>query len=70
MREVKEKQLRGQFLTDMEGVASKKRWEWLKECHLKKSTEGLIMAVQSQSLKTNAIKTKIDKTKNDPSCRL
>lgn len=70
MREAKEKQLHGQFLRDMEGVASEKSWEWLEKCHLKKSTEGLIMAAQSQSLRTNAIKTKIDKTKNDPSCRL
>ena len=30
----------------------------------------LIMAAQSQSLRANATKTKIDKNKNDPSCRL
>ena len=70
MCEVKEKQLHVQFLKVMEGVASEKSLEWLEKCHLKKSTEGLIMAAQSQSLRTNAIKTKIDKTKSDPSCRL
>ena len=42
---------------------------WAK-CHLKKSTEGLIMAAQSESLKTNAIKVNIDKTQKDPLCRL
>ena len=70
MHEVKEKQLHGQFLRDMEGEASEKSWEWLEKCHLKKSNEGLIMAAQSQPLRTNAIKTKIDKTKIDLSCRL
>lgn len=70
MREVKEKQLHGQFLRDMEEVASEKSWEWLVKCPLKKSTKGLIMAAQSQSLRTNAIKMKIDKIKNDPSFRL
>ena len=40
--EVKQKQLHGQFLRGMEGVASEKCWEWLEKCHLKKSTEELI----------------------------
>ena len=70
MCEVKEKQLHVQFLKVMEGVASEKSLEWLEKCHLKKSTQGLIMAAQSQSLRTNAINTKIDKTKSNPSCRL
>ena len=35
-----------------------------------KETEGFIMAAQDQALRTNAIKTKIDKTVNDSKCRL
>ena len=70
MCEVKEKQLHVQFLKVMEGVASEKSLEWLEKCHLKKSNEGLIMTAQSQSLRTNAIKTKIDKTESAHSCRL
>ena len=70
MNEVKEKQLHGQFFREMEVVASDKSWGWLEKCHLKKSTEGLIMAAQSQSLRRNAMKAKIDKTQKDPLCRL
>ena len=72
MNEVKEKQLHRQFFREMEGVASDKSWGWLEKCHPKKSTEGLITAAKSQSLRINTIKanSKIDKTQKDPLCRL
>ena len=72
MNEVKEKQLHEQFFREMEGVtiASDKSWGWLEKCHLKKRTEVLIMAAQSQFLRINAIKAKIDKTQKDPLSRL
>ena len=37
---------------------------------VKKETEGFIMAAQDQALRTNAVKTKIDKTANDSKYRL
>ena len=37
---------------------------------MKKETEGLIRAAQTQSLRTNAIKTNIDKTQQDSKCRM
>ena len=46
----------------MQGVASEKTWEWLEKGYLKKNTEGLIMAAQTQSLRMNDIKAKIDKS--------
>ena len=68
MNEVKEKQLHGQFFREMEEVASDKSWGWLEKQSPEENYEGLITAAQSQSLRTNAIKAKIDKTQKDPFC--
>ena len=53
----------------MDGTANEKSWMWLETSDLKKRPEGLIIAAQSQSLKTSAIKAKIDKSQEDPRCR-
>ena len=37
---------------------------------LKVETETLLFAVQEQALRTNAVKSNIDKTKGSPLCRL
>ena len=68
MNEVQGKAL--QFLRETEGVANGKCWRWLQKCHLMKSLEALIMAALSQSLKTNAIKARIDGSQEDASCRM
>ncbi|XP_068734717.1 uncharacterized protein [Montipora capricornis] len=70
MKEVREKQLHGQFLREMDGMASDKSWEWLEKGHIKRHTEGLIMAAQSQSVRANAIKAKNEKSQDDSRCRL
>ena len=70
MKEVREKQLHGQFLREMDGIVSDKSWEWLEKGHLKRHTEGLCMAAQSQSVRTNVIKAKIEKSQEDSQCRL
>ena len=65
------KALHGQNLKDIEGkVDCDNTWNWLTNGELKKETKGFIMAAQDQALRTNAIKTKIDKTANDIKCRL
>ena len=69
MKGVREKQLHGQFFAG-DGIASDKSWEWLEKGHLKRHTEGQIMAAQSQSVRTNAIKAKIEKSQEDSRCRL
>ena len=38
-----------------------KKWLWLRDRSIKRETESLIMAMQEQGIKTNAIKAKIDK---------
>ena len=68
--ELKEKKLHGQFLRDIEEVADEKTWNWMKNGHLKRETESLIIAAQDQVIRTNAIKAKIDKTRDDSMCRM
>ena len=47
-----------------------KTWMWLKSKYVKKATESLITAAQDQALRTNWIKTNIDKTEISPLCRI
>ena len=42
----------------------------MKNGHLKRETESLIIAAQDQAIRTNAIKAKIDKTRDDSMCRM
>ncbi|XP_023216726.1 uncharacterized protein LOC111619278 [Centruroides sculpturatus] len=65
------KVLHGQFLDKIEGKLDKERtWLWLTIGALKKETEGLIFAAQEQAIRTNAIKARIEKSADDPTCRL
>ena len=47
-------------IPEMYRSASSKTWEWLRR-ELKKETEGLIIAAQDQSLRTNVMKARIEK---------
>ena len=47
-----------------------KRWTWLRDGSIKRKTETLILAAQEQSLRTNAIKAKIDRSQENSLCRL
>ncbi|XP_062816932.1 uncharacterized protein LOC134293409 [Anolis carolinensis] len=65
------KTLHGKFLDKIEGKADKeKTWLWLTNGTLKKETEGLILAAQEQDIRTKAIQAKIEKSADDPKCRL
>ena len=68
--EWKEKALYGQHLRQTENIASRDSWIWLTKGNLKKETECLLMAAQDQALRTNLIKAKIDKSHDDPKCRM
>ena len=46
------------------------RWTWLRDGSIKRETETLILAAQKQSLGTNAIETKIDRSQDNSLCRL
>ena len=66
----KEKPLHGQYVRSTEEMRDHKSWNWLKRGTLKKETEGTLMAAQDQALRTNAIKSRIDKQDISPMCRL
>ena len=72
MREIMScnKNLHGQFFNQTEDVAGEEKWLWLRDGSMKRETESLIMAAQEQGIRTNAIKTKIDKTQAESKCRL
>ena len=45
-------------------------WAWLRKGNLKRETESLLIAAQDNSIKTNHIKARIDKTQQNRKCRL
>ena len=69
-RDWQKKPLHGRFLRCTEEVASSNTWEWLRRGELKKETEGLITAAQDQSLRTNVMKARIEKSDVSPMCRM
>ena len=70
MESYKEKVLHGQYEKLTAGIRSSDSWEWLRKGTLKKETEGMLMAAQDQALRTNAIKSRIDKQDVSPVCRM
>ena len=46
-------------------VRSDQCWAWLQNGDLKRETESLIVAAQNQSIRTNLVKAKIDKSQGD-----
>ena len=64
-----EKVLHGQYLTQTKEVRSDQCWAWLQNGDLKRETESLIVAAQNQSIRTNLVKAKINKSQGDPLCR-
>ena len=51
-------------------VRSDQCWAWLQNGDLKRETESLIVAAQNQSIRTNLVKAKIDKSQGDSLCRI
>ena len=56
-----EKVLHDQHLRQNKEVRSDQCWAWLQNGDLKRETESLIVAAQNQSIRTNLVKTKIEK---------
>ena len=65
-----EKVLHGQYLRQTKEVRSDQCWAWLQNGDLKRETESLIVAAQNQSIGTNLVKAKIDKSRGDSLCRM
>ena len=68
--ELEGKALHGQFFRQTREIYDPESWGWLRDGELKKETEGLMMAAQTQSLRTNTIRANIDKTQEDSKCRM
>ena len=63
------KVLHGQYLRQTK-VRSDQCWAWLLNGDLKRETESLIVTAQNQSIRTNLVKAKIDKSQGDSLCRM
>ena len=66
----KEKLLYGYFKRQTDKNSHKKTWTWLRNGNLKKKTENLLIAAQKNVIKTNYVKEKIDKTRQNSKCGL
>ena len=65
-----EKALNGQYLRQTKEIKSEQSWTWLQNGDLKRETESLIVAAQNQTIRTNLVKVKIDKSQKDTLHRL
>ena len=66
-----EKRMYGQFLRGMpEKVDKSKTWDWLIRSALKVETEALLCAAQEQAIRTNYVKHHIDRSIENPLCRM
>ena len=66
----KEIPLYGQSARQSEDQRKDETWTWLKEEKLKRETESLIIAAQDQAIRTNYVKATIDRSQDDPKCRM
>ena len=62
--------LYGQFVRQNENQRNDETWTWLKEGKLKRETESLIIAVQDRAIRTNYVTATIDRSQEDPKCRM
>ena len=65
-----EKQLYGRFKWLINNISHDKTWTWLRKGNFKTETQYLLIAVQDNAIRTNHIKTRIDKTQHNRKCRL
>ena len=64
-----EKQLYGRFKR-LINISHQKTWTWLRKGNFKRETESLQLAAQNNAVRTNHIKTRIDKTQQNSKYRL
>ena len=65
-----EKHLYGRFKRLTNTIYYEKTWIWLRKGNLKRETESLLIAAQDNTIRTNHIKARIDKTQQNSKCRL
>ena len=67
---MEEKQLHGRFKRLINNISYKKTWTWLRKCNLKRETGSLLIATQDNAVRTNHIKSRIDKIQQNSKCTL
>ena len=65
-----EKQLYGDFKRLIKNISYQKTWAWIRKENIKRETGSLPIAAQINAIRTNHIKTRIDKTQQYSKCRL
>ena len=65
LKDWEEKALQGQYVRQTKEVRSDQCWAWLQNGDLKRKTESFIVAPQNQSIRTNLVKAKVDKSEGD-----
>ena len=65
-----EKQLYVRCKRLINNISRQKTWTWLRKGNLKRETKYLLIAAQDNAIRTNHIKVRIDKTKQNSKCRL
>ena len=65
-----EKQLYGCFKRLINNISRDKTWTWLRKGNFKRETESLLTAAQNNTIRTNHMKARIDKTQQNSKCRL
>ena len=65
-----EKQLYGRFKRLINNISHDKTWTYVRKGNFKRETESLLIATQNNAIRTNHIKTRIDKTQQNSKCRL
>ena len=64
------KQLYGGFKRLINNISRQKTWTWLRKGNFTRETESLLIAAQTNAIRTNHIKARIDKTQQNSKCRL
>ena len=59
------KQFYGRFKRLINNISHDKTWTWLRKGNFKRETESLLIAAQGNAVRTNHIKARIDKTKQN-----
>ena len=64
------KQYYGRFKRLINNVSHDKTWKWQRKGNFKRERKSLLMAAQNSAIRTNHIKARIDKTRQNSKCRL
>ena len=70
LQDWEEKALNGHDLRQSKEVSGEQSRVRLRNGDLKRETESLILSAQNQSVRTNLVKVKVDKSQTDTLCRL